>query len=145
MNRKNKKSPRIKAKEKAWNIFSQYIRLRDAIKTTGTKTHCKCCTCNKIYPAFGIGCLQAGHYIPGRRESNLFDEIGCHGQCYNCNHTLKGNWVPYQKFIIEKYGQIENDRLIRQNNIILQRTEQDYLDLIELYKSKYKKLDSQHD
>jgi hypothetical protein len=92
-------------KKRAWNdAFSPYIRLRDAIKTTGTKTHLLCCTCSKIYPAFGRGCAQAGHFVPGRTHALLFREKGVHGQCYNCNHTLKGNWVNYEKFMLLEYG-----------------------------------------
>ncbi len=92
-------------KKKAWNEFSKWVRLRDAIKTTRTKDTLLCCTCNKPYPAFGIGCAQAGHFIPGRSHALLFREQGVHGQCYNCNHTLKGNWVEYEKFMLKRYGQ----------------------------------------
>ncbi len=92
-------------KKKAWDAFSKYIRLRDAIATTGTREWLLCCSCNKSYPVFGKGCAQAGHFVPGRSHALLFREKGVHGQCYNCNQTLKGNWVNYEKFILRKYGQ----------------------------------------
>ena len=96
-------------KKKAWEEFSKWIRLRDALKTTGTKTHLRCCTCEKIYPAFGKGCAQAGHYVPGRSHILLFNEKGVHGQCYNCNCTLKGNPQNYRDFMIKTYGEIETE------------------------------------
>ena len=91
-------------KKKAWDEFSKYIRLRDAIKTTGTKENLVCCTCGKQYPAFGKGCAQAGHFVPSRSHALLFRESGVHGQCYNCNQTLKGNWVSYEEFMLFNYG-----------------------------------------
>ena len=92
-------------KARAWEQFSLYIRLRDALETTGTEDYLVCCSCGKTYPAFGTGCAQAGHFIPGRSHALLFREKGVQGQCYNCNHNLKANWVPYEEFILEKYGE----------------------------------------
>lgn len=92
-------------KKKAWDKFSRFIRFRDAIATTHTKEFVICCSCGKIYPAFGIGCVQAGHFVPGRSHSLLFRERGTHGQCYNCNVNLKSNWVEYEKFMLKKYGE----------------------------------------
>ena len=34
-----------------------------------------------------------------------------HHNCYHCNVGLKGNFVPYEDFMLEKYGQEEIDRL----------------------------------
>ena len=93
---KRDKPPSIsKAKKKAWEWFSKYIRLRDALLTTGTKDRARCITCNKEYPAFGVGCLQAGHFIPGRANAVLYNEDACYAQCYNCNINLGGNWPEY--------------------------------------------------
>jgi hypothetical protein len=93
---KEKKKSKIitvsKAKKKAWNAFSIYIRLRDCIRTTNTLDLAKCITCDKVY---SFKKLQAGHWIPGRHNSILFDERGCYAQCYHCNVGLKGNPVKY--------------------------------------------------
>ena len=101
-------------KEKCWNEFSRYVRIRDALKTTGTIDKCKCCSCGKILPAFGLRCVQAGHFIPGRKASILFEETGVHGQCYWCNSNmgLRGNWPGYYAFMLKEYGQEEIDRLL---------------------------------
>ncbi len=92
----------ITAKKKVlWKIFSIYIRMRDCLETTGTITHGLCCTCKRDYP---IGKLQAGHFIPGRMDSILFDPACVHAQCYRCNVQRSGEWVKYFRFMEEKYG-----------------------------------------
>lgn len=92
-------------KARANDEFSKFIRLRDALETTGTKETLICCTCSKPYPAFGVGCAQAGHFIPGRSHPVLYREKGVHGQCFNCNYRLKGNWPEYRRFMLRKYGE----------------------------------------
>lgn len=107
------KKPKIKhlklttEKKKANDVFSLYIRTRDMLKEVDSSIppgYLKCITCDKPYPAFGMGCAQAGHFIPGRHSAVLYDERNCHGQCYNCNINLKGNWVKYEAFMLRTYG-----------------------------------------
>ncbi len=88
-------------KKNLGKIFSIYIRMRDCLKTTGTTTHGKCCTCGRDYP---IGRLQAGHFIPGREDSILFDPKCVHAQCYRCNIKRQGEWVKYFRFMEKEYG-----------------------------------------
>jgi hypothetical protein len=59
-------------------VFSQFIRLRDCLKTTGGLENGFCYTCGRLYP---FKSLQAGHWIPGRGGGNVLDERGCHAQC----------------------------------------------------------------
>lgn len=92
-----------------WKLFSQFIRLRDCIKTTGTVTHGRCVSCKKIYL---FGKLQAGHFVSGRTRAILFDERCVHIQCYRCNHKLQGNWPPYYRFMQQEYGQEVIEELI---------------------------------
>lgn len=84
-------------KEKAWRWYSIYIRLRDA-DWKGFNT-CVTCGVTKYYAE-----LQSGHFTPGRRRWILFDERGCHPQCYKCNIALAGNPRKYQAFMMKKYG-----------------------------------------
>ena len=102
--RKRGKSPYKVAKRKAWEAFSKYIRLRDALKTTETKTRVICYTCDKEYPAFGVRCAQAGHFIEGRGNLVLFDERQVHAQCYMCNYVKKGRWSVYLKKMRSEHG-----------------------------------------
>ena len=110
MNTKKLKTKKLKAK--CWRTFSNYIRMRDCLETTGTTERGRCCTCGKIIPYKGS---HAGHFLPGRHNANLFDEHGCHLQCVHCNTYLQGAGAEYYKFMLNKYGQKEIDRLMKQN------------------------------
>jgi len=88
-------------KKLAWNDFSKYIRLRDCIKTTGTKDRGKCITCGTEYP---FNKLQAGHFLAGRNATILFHEDMVNAQCYACNVMKHGNADEYWPIMLEKYG-----------------------------------------
>ena len=88
-------------KNKLWKVFSIFIRMRDCLEATGTISNGRCCTCNRPY-AFAN--LQAGHFIPGREDSILFDPTCVHSQCYRCNVVRSGEWVKYFRFMEKKYG-----------------------------------------
>ena len=102
-------------KKKAWDEFSKYIRTRDCLKTTGCSSWGLCITCGKRYH---FKLLQAGHFISGRRNNNLFNRTGCHAQCYNCNINLKGNTLVYRRKIIEMYGEGYDEVLEQQDKVI---------------------------
>jgi hypothetical protein len=93
-------------KKKCWDLFSQIVRYRDC----GVDMYGNCCTCGtkKHFSE-----LQAGHFIPGRHNSVLFDMRNCHAQCMQCNVLLKGNMVRYYRFMRERYGQEVIDELER--------------------------------
>src|SRR4030043_1017559 len=99
---KAKRKSLSKLKKEAWTLFSQYIRTRDCLKTTGCASFGLCITCGKRYH---FKFLQAGHFIPGRHNANLFSERGTHAQCYNCNINLRGNTLEYRRKIIQMYGE----------------------------------------
>lgn len=117
MKKKIKRPTVTKLKRKLWIIFSLYVRTRDCLRTTGCKDWGLCITCGKRYH---IKLLQAGHFLPGRHNSNLFYERGTHAQCYNCNINLKGNTMVYMDALIKLYGDRivkelrENDKIIKQ-------------------------------
>ena len=124
-------------KGKAWEEFSKYIRIRDALRTTGGIEMAVCCSCGKIYPAFGKGCLQAGHFIPGRKSSILFCELGCHAQCYNCNMRLKGNWPPYYDFMVSEYGYDGLDQVLALKHLTVTFLPSQLEALRDMYKLMY--------
>ncbi len=138
--RKSKKHGLRYWKKKAWDEFSKYVRLRDAIKTTHTKDRVVCCTCGVEYPAFGVGCVQAGHFVPGRHNSLLFEEDGCHAQCFNCNMRLTGNWPEYMKFMLKEYGKETVDDLLALNSITIKYTSIEFEELRNKYKKIYNDL-----
>jgi hypothetical protein len=126
-------------KKKLWGIFSLYIRTRDCFRTTGTSSFALCITCERRYH---IKTLQAGHFISGRHNANLFSEKGTHAQCYNCNINLRGNALEYRRKIIELYGEGYDLVLEKENRQTLQFTVPMLLKMIEEYKEKLKQLNN---
>jgi hypothetical protein len=111
--RKRPKRPRKlttgQLKKKVWTEFSIYIRTRGA----DHEGYNACVTCLNVLPWRE---LQAGHFIRGRLNANLFSERGCHPQCYGCNIHRQGHVVVYYRFMLKKYGEQVIDELIEQNN-----------------------------
>lgn len=137
--KKIKRMTLTKAKKRANIAFSIYIRTRD-MQNCPMEGKVYCFTCDKPYPAFGVGCAQAGHFIPGRHSSVLYDERNAHGQCYNCNINLKGNWVKYEAKILKVYGQAVIDELKELDKFNPHYKVEDYLRIEEEFKNKLKYL-----
>ena len=109
---KVKKKKKVKVstlKNKAWAEFSIFIRQRGADRE-GFNV---CITCGARKPWKE---LQAGHFIAGRLNSNLFDERGCNAQCSTCNVIKAGNGPMYYKFMLRVHGQEVIDELLQQND-----------------------------
>ena len=119
-----KKSEKKKIKDKAWTLFSQYIRRRDSDK----HGYCNCCTCGKKAPWKE---LQAGHFIAGRNASILFEEDAVHAQCVGCNLFGGGKQAQYYAFMKEKYGLKRIDELYTQANQVKKVSVSDYMELID--------------
>lgn len=132
-----KKPSFVSAKKKAWGAFSIYIRTRDCLRTTGCTSWGLCVTCNKRYH---FKLLQAGHFIAGRHNANLFSEKGTHAQCYNCNINLKGKTLEYRRQIIKLYGEKADEILEKENQQTKEYTPEELLKLEKYYKEKTKSL-----
>ncbi len=136
------KKPTIsKVKKKLWVIFSEYIRKRDGLETTGSTEWALCITCQKRYH---YKMLQAGHFIAGRHNAGLFSERGTHAQCYNCNINLKGNTLEYRRQIIKLYGEGVDIELENEAKEIRQFTIPELNEMITYYKQKITELDEQN-
>jgi len=55
--------------------------------------------------------MHAGHFLPGRSQSILFDPRNCHPQCDYCNTYLDGNTKAYKAYMFHVYGQEVIDEL----------------------------------
>ncbi len=126
------------SKKKAWDWFSKYIRLRDAIETTGTSTHFWCPTCGKKLP-YEQG--QAGHSIGGRGNSILLHEEIVHCQCSGCN-AFGGQYAKYSVFMIEKYGLDAWKEFVILSKQPKTIKEFEWKELSETYKQKFEGLRS---
>ena len=124
-------------KATAWKWFSKYIRLRDALKTTGTTTHARCITCGHVYPMEKI---HAGHAIAGRYNSILFHEALCNGQCETCNCNGGGEYQAYKRILIERHGQAKWDFWESMKNRHVEYSQFDYEQLAREYRLKAKEL-----
>jgi hypothetical protein len=89
------------AKARAWNRFSQWVRVKGCLETTGFPFVGVCITCGK---RFHITALQAGHMKGGRRNSILFHEKLTNPQCVICNETFHGKPKKYRAKLVDKYG-----------------------------------------
>ena len=126
-----KKQTISSAKKKAWDDFSKYIRTRDCLRTTGCASFGLCITCNKRYH---FKLLQAGHFVSGRHNANLFSERGTHAQCYNCNINLKGNTLEYRRQIIKRYGLGVDEALEAESRLVKQYKVQELIEMAERFK-----------
>jgi NAD-dependent SIR2 family protein deacetylase len=88
-------------KATAWSWFSKYIRLRDALATTGKTFICQCITCEEV---FDIEYIDAGHMIGGRSGGILFDETIVFGQCHGCNRDHGGEYQAFKRVMVARNG-----------------------------------------
>ena|SRR3990167_2997257 len=82
-----KKKTNAQLKKKLWQVFAQFIKLRD--RNT-------CYTCGRRAEGYGI---HAGHFIPKSAGgiALYFHEDNVHAQCAGCNLFLAGNQYEYGK------------------------------------------------
>jgi len=140
--KKAKKLTRSQAKKNAWKAFSDYIRLRDCLATTGTPDYCICITCNergdsnwKPYKT-----IQAGHAVGGRGNAILFHEEVVNGQCAYCNQKppmgLGGDYGNYAIALIKRYGLEHTQELQRLKGTEKQYKLHDFIEVERVYKQK---------
>ena len=131
--RKVKQPSKSTVKGKAWRAFSKFIRLRDALKTTGTLTHVKCITCGKL---LSIGFCDAGHFVSRRHNATLFDERNVNTQCRYCNRFLNGALLEYRRQLVRMYGEGIDTELEDKATEICKLTIEGLTNLEKQYKMK---------
>ena len=134
---KRKESIR-KLKAQVWALFSEYIRKRDCLRTTGSLEWGECITCDGH---FTFDQLQAGHFIPGRHNANLFSERGVHAQCVSCNRYHGGRPLEYRRQIIKLYGEGSDEELEKEARATRKFTISELRELKEYYKSKLEEVE----
>ncbi len=116
---KKKKRPKLAVlHDKAWAVFSKWVRARDG----------RCITCGSY------DTLQAGHFWHNCLD---FDEMNINAQCSACNHYRSGNLALYAAYLLHKYGPEEFNKLEIRHYLSLKgdkKSEQDYLGLIAKYR-----------
>lgn len=82
------------------SVFSQYVRLRD----DGNG----CITCGDKKPWKE---MQACHFYTRGRQATRWHESNVFGGCYRCNVLLKGNYINYTRYMIDRFGREFVDQL----------------------------------
>jgi hypothetical protein len=126
-----------KLHKKLWPLFSEFIRKRDCLKTTGTTDRGRCITCGREYE---FKQLQAGHFISRVYKSILYDERNCHAQCYGCNVGKRGSVDEYWVAMELKYGRKVIDELMSLKRTARRFKTYELEEMIEVYKSKVREL-----
>ena len=106
-------------KDRAWKVFSRYIRKRD-------KGVCFTCGIQK-----GWWEMDAGHFKHGRID---FDDRNIHAQCARCNRFLHGNLSVYAHRLIQEYGGGIVEYLTLESNKPIKYTREGLTEIYEKYK-----------
>lgn len=123
-----KKQTKKSLKAKAWKEFSRYIRQKYA-NQNGMVT-CVTCGVQKHWKQ-----MQAGHFVPGRTNAILFEEIGVHPQCYSCNVGRSGNLIEYFLFMEKTYGRDVIEKLRTLKNTVKKSTLKELQSIYLKYKT----------
>lgn len=137
-----------KAKKKAWQWCSKYIRLRDAteycrsigLDLSPNDRIGQCCTCGVIR---NWKKMDAGHFISrglGGSSGVYFDERNINLQCKQCNGLKQGNAQAYEDFMVGKYGPRVVDELRLKNRLVHRYTVIELEATAQFYKEKFEEL-----
>jgi hypothetical protein len=130
---KVKRVTRSQLVKKLDTVFSQYIRQRDSIDGMAT-----CVTCGDTRP---WEYQQNGHFYTRGRYPTRWDEANCNIQCVRCNVFLKGNYINYTMYMIDKYGREFVDNLETKSKSNIKITTVELQEMIDYYKNITKMLD----
>jgi NMD protein affecting ribosome stability and mRNA decay len=121
-------------KAKAWKLFSEYIRRKDADE--GGTVHCYTCRAPVYWKE-----AHAGHFVPGRKNAVLFNEDVVRPQCIRCNIFLGGYYHAYTLRMVDEVGRERVDELLSLRHKVLKLTRSDIEEIIEKYKQKLEELE----
>lgn len=116
------KSKRLKTFEKAWKVFSSYIRERDKYI---------CFTCGR---QLDRQTSQAGHFIHAKHTPVYFNEFNVHCQCLKCNYYGGGMRDVYLRNIQKKYGIEKGDELLAEKDKVKHYGIKELEEIIKKYK-----------
>lgn len=97
-----------KTREKAWKIFSKYVRIASANEYGFSR----CYTCPSIAHWKQ---LDAGHFIPRTYLPTMFDEMNVKPQCKSCNRMKDGRQDVFERRLRQEYGDEAIDAMIEKS------------------------------
>lgn len=118
------------------DIFSRYIRLRDAMPSG----YVRCISCGRIKKFSEVDC---GHYHSRRHMATRWDEDNCNAQCRYCNRFLADQLVGYRDGLIKKIGIQRFELLNVKAHQTKKWSEYELNVLIGYYREKVRELEEQ--
>jgi len=122
-----------KLKKKLDQLFSQYIRRRNA---SDGMCVCFTCGCNKHYKE-----MHAGHFQSRRHIATRWDEVNVQVQCPKCNLFNQGEQYKFSVYLDQKYGEGTAEELRVRANTVVKLSRIDYEEAIRNISNKLKQLD----
>ena len=130
MRKRKKKAKSLRSlKDKAWGLFSEYVRRKDADGDGYTS-----CYTSEVRAHWKT--LQCGHAIGGRHNAVLFDESICRPQTVRENVFLRGNYPVFTTKLIKENGMEWWEKKLAGSREAVKITRSDYEGIIESYKTK---------
>jgi hypothetical protein len=121
-------------KTKLDNIFSLYIRLREATD----EGLVQCFTCGNVNN-YKVG-MQNGHFMSRKFMATRYDEQNCQVQCVGCNMFKFGEQFKFSLALDYKYGKGTAEELLHKSRQINKMSSKDFEEKISYYKSLVEKL-----
>lgn len=115
-------------------VFSQYIRLRDAMEGG----YFKCISCGKVKPIDKADC---GHYFSRRHMATRFDEDNCNAECSYCNRFGSDHLDGYRHNLIKKIGPTRFQMLAVRRNETRKWSAFELEAMIKHYRDEVKRLE----
>lgn len=109
------------------NVFSLYIRLRDAMPNGMIR----CISCGQIKT---FDKFDNGHFHSRTHMATRWDEDNCHAECKFCNRFKADHLIGYRENLIRKIGQQRFDALTWKASQTKQWTDFELRGLIKYYK-----------
>ena len=123
-----------KLKKELDNIFSLFIRLREA--TDEGMVQCFTCSRTSHYKSG----MQNGHFQSRRHHSTRWNETNCQVQCVKCNMYEQGEQFRFGMALDSKYGEGTSEELEFLSRTIMKVSRIDYEEKISYYKDLVDKL-----
>lgn len=114
-------------------IFSQYIRLKESDEYG----YCICVTSGqKMFWTEA----QCGHFVSRGKYPTRWDETNCHPQSVYSNIFLKGDYINYTIYMIDRYGREYVDELIDRSKQSVKIPTNELIEKISYYKTEVERI-----
>jgi hypothetical protein len=121
-----KKSKRSTIVKKLDQVFSEWIRRRDAVGDIAT-----CVTCGK---KDHWKSLQCGHFQSRKHYNTRWDETNCQVQCAGCNVFRYGEQYKFGVYLNQTFGVGTSDELHYKASQTVKFSNAELIDMIDYYK-----------